>query len=154
MLPSPAYARRLSSLASDPDQARQDLEQGGAILVLSDDGRQFVGVLTRDPELLGEATLAEAISSGNVPPLERMPEEPPKGGGFSRLNRGYTRAFNDLRGWLVRWVLVAAVWLVAVTLLAPASAREVVSAIGLFAVAMLMGFDLLGWKSRDGRGQP
>jgi hypothetical protein len=140
----------LSSLASDPDQARQDLEQGGAIIVLSDDGRQFVGVLTRDPQLLGEATLAEAITAGNVPPLDQLAEERPKGGGFSRVNRGYTRAFNDLRGWLVRWVLVAAIWLTAVALLAPA--RDVASAIGLVAVAVLMSLDLVGWKSRGDSG--
>lgn len=46
------------------------LQQGGAILVLTDDEQHYLGVLTRDPVIRGEAELAEAIASGRVPPLD------------------------------------------------------------------------------------
>ena len=42
----------------------------------SDDEQAFLGVLTRDPAVLGDARLAQLIESGAVPPLERLLDTP------------------------------------------------------------------------------
>jgi hypothetical protein len=44
--------------------------------VVSDDEHAFLGVLTRDPAVLGDARLAQLIESGAVPPLDRLLDTP------------------------------------------------------------------------------
>ena len=71
-LPHPASGMRLSQLREHEAQALKMLEQGGAIIVHTDDGEHLLGVLTRDRELLNEATLAAMIDTGNLPPLDEL----------------------------------------------------------------------------------
>ena len=40
----------------------------------SDDRNALLGVLTRDPELFGDARLAQQIEAGHMPPLEQLLE--------------------------------------------------------------------------------
>jgi hypothetical protein len=64
---------------SHPSRARVDggeVGEGGASLMVSDDEQAFLGVLTRDPAVLGDARLAQLIESGAVPPLERLLDTP------------------------------------------------------------------------------
>jgi hypothetical protein len=75
-LPFPARRLTLSEINADYRKYLGELEQGGAILVVSDDEQAFLGVLTRDPAVLGDAQLAQLIETGAVPPLERLLEEP------------------------------------------------------------------------------
>ena len=70
-LPHPAEALRLSEIAEQQDRVTEMLEQGGAIIVHSDD-RNTVGVLTRDRRLLDEALIAAMIDTGNLPPLAEL----------------------------------------------------------------------------------
>jgi len=74
-LPDPARTMTLAGLAADPDAVRRDLEAGGAILVLTDDEQHYLGVLTLDPAVRGDAELAEAIAAGRVPPLPELLKE-------------------------------------------------------------------------------
>lgn len=74
-LPSPARALTLSAINADYAKYLAELEQGGAILVYSDDRQALLGVLTRDPGVFGDARLAQQIEVGNVPPLEQLLEE-------------------------------------------------------------------------------
>ena len=48
-LPFPARRLTLSEINADYRKYLGELEQGGAILVVSDDEQAFLGVLTRDP---------------------------------------------------------------------------------------------------------
>jgi hypothetical protein len=48
------------------------LDQGGAVIVLSNDREQRLGVLTRDPALLGDAQVAQLIDAGHVPPITEL----------------------------------------------------------------------------------
>ena len=73
-LPFPARRLTLSEINADYRKYLGELEQGGAILVVSDDEQAFLGVLTRDPAVLGDAQLAQLIEVGNVPPLEELLE--------------------------------------------------------------------------------
>jgi hypothetical protein len=73
-LPSPARALTLSAINADYEKYLAELEQGGAILVYSDDRQALLGVLTRDPAVLGDARLAQQIEAGNLPPLEELLE--------------------------------------------------------------------------------
>ena len=73
-LPSPARALTLSAINTDYAKYLAELEQGGAILVYSDDRQALLGVLTRDPAIFGDARLAYQIEVGNVPPLEELLE--------------------------------------------------------------------------------
>ena len=75
-LPSPARRLTLSEINADYRRYLGELEQGGAILVVSDDDKAFLGVLTRDPAVLGDAQLAQLIEAGAVPALEQLLEEP------------------------------------------------------------------------------
>jgi hypothetical protein len=69
----PASARAMSTAelqAASPQQIIDELDAGGAILVITtDDPPSLLGVLTRDRDILGEATLAAAIARGDIPPL-------------------------------------------------------------------------------------
>jgi len=73
-LPSPARALTLSAVNADYKKYLAELEQGGAILVYSDDHQALLGVLTRDPAVFGDARLAQQIEAGHVPPLEELLE--------------------------------------------------------------------------------
>jgi hypothetical protein len=73
-LPSPARALTLSAINADYQRYLVELEQGGAILVYSDDRHALLGVLTRDPAVFGDARLAQQIEIGSVPPLEQLLE--------------------------------------------------------------------------------
>jgi hypothetical protein len=42
--------------------------------VYSDDRQALLGVLTRDPEVFGDAQLAQQIEDGHMPPLEQLLE--------------------------------------------------------------------------------
>jgi hypothetical protein len=74
-LPSPARALTLSAINANYAKYLSELEQGGAILVYSDDRQALLGVLMRDPGVFGDARLAQQIEVGNVPPLEQLLEE-------------------------------------------------------------------------------
>jgi hypothetical protein len=71
-LPSPARALTLSEVNADYQRHLRELEDGGAILVYSDDRQALLGVLTRDPEVFGDARLAQHIEAGHMPPLEQV----------------------------------------------------------------------------------
>jgi hypothetical protein len=71
-LPHPARGMRLSELHEDQSEVLAMLEQGGAIIVHTDDGEHLLGVLTRDRKLLDEASIAAMIDAGNLPPLAEL----------------------------------------------------------------------------------
>jgi hypothetical protein len=73
-LPSPARALTLSEINADYPRYLRELEDGGALLVYSDDRKALLGVLTRDPALFGDARLAQQIEAGQMPPLEQLLE--------------------------------------------------------------------------------
>jgi hypothetical protein len=73
-LPSPARVLTLSEVNADYQRYLRELEDGGAILVYSDDRQALLGVLTRDPEVFGDARLAQQIEAGHMPPLEQLLE--------------------------------------------------------------------------------
>ncbi len=73
-LPSPARALTLSEINSDYPRYLRELEDGGAIVVYSDDRQALLGVLTRDPEVFGDARLAQQIEAGHMAPLEELLE--------------------------------------------------------------------------------
>jgi hypothetical protein len=54
-LPSPARALTLSAINAGYGKYLAELEEGGAILVYSDDRQALLGVLTRDPAVFGDA---------------------------------------------------------------------------------------------------
>lgn len=72
MLPSPARALTLSEINDDYPRHLADLQAGGTIVVYSDDGQALLGVLTRDPAVLGDAQLAQQIEDGHIPPLDEL----------------------------------------------------------------------------------
>jgi hypothetical protein len=71
-LPHPTEALTLSEIARDLERVTGLLEQGGAVLVLSDDQERELGVLSRQEPLLGEARLAAMIDAGNIPPIAEL----------------------------------------------------------------------------------
>ena len=72
----PARRLRVSEINAGCRKYLGELDQGGAIRVVSDDEQAFLGVLTRDPAVLGDARLAQLIECGAVPPLERVLDTP------------------------------------------------------------------------------
>ena len=73
-LPSPARALTMSEVNADYPRYLREFEDGGALLVYSDDRQALLGVLTRDPEVFGDARLAQQIEDGHMPPLEQLLE--------------------------------------------------------------------------------
>jgi hypothetical protein len=71
-LPHPARGMRVSELREHQNEVLEMLEQGGAIVVHTDDGEHLLGVLTRDRRLLDEASIAAMIDTGNLPPLVEL----------------------------------------------------------------------------------
>jgi hypothetical protein len=70
--PSPAEALTLSEVREQQARVLQMLEQGGAIIVYSDDHQHLFGVLTRDRRLLDEVSIAAMIDTGHLPPLAEL----------------------------------------------------------------------------------
>ncbi len=72
LLPSPTRALTLSQVNEDYPRHLTELQAGGTIIVYSDDGQAMLGVLTRDPAVLGDAQLAQQIEDGHIPPLDEL----------------------------------------------------------------------------------
>jgi hypothetical protein len=72
--PTSARTMSLASLAmANQQQVIDELEAGGVILLVTNETTpNLLGVLTRDAEILGEATLHEAIARGEIPPLPEL----------------------------------------------------------------------------------
>jgi hypothetical protein len=68
-LPHPSEALTISEIRDEQERVIEVLEQGGAVIVLTDDGQRRLGVLTRQQPLLDEASIAAQIDSGRLPPL-------------------------------------------------------------------------------------
>jgi hypothetical protein len=71
-LPHPARTMTVSELSGQLDEVVETLEQGGAILVYTDDLQHRLGVLTRQQPLLDEAALAAEIDAGHLPPIAEL----------------------------------------------------------------------------------
>jgi hypothetical protein len=71
-LPHPVRTLTLAEIQADWEVLLEELKEGGSILVESDGGEAFLGVLTRDTGLIGEAEIAQLIENGHVPPLEEL----------------------------------------------------------------------------------
>ena len=71
-LPSPVRTLTLKEIQADVPGVLAQLQQGGAILVESDDEQTLLGVLTREKGLLDEAQLSAMIQNGQIPPLEEL----------------------------------------------------------------------------------
>ena len=71
-LPHPVRTLTLAAIQADWQSVLEDLKEGGAILVEFDGGEAFLGVLTRDTGMIGEAEIAQLIENGHVPPLEQL----------------------------------------------------------------------------------
>ena len=76
MLPSPARAMTLEEIQAERDDVLEALREGGVILVHSNELDCFLGVLTRDPSVLGDAELAQQIEAGHLPPLDVLLQDP------------------------------------------------------------------------------
>lgn len=76
MVPSPARAMTLAQIQSERETVLEELRQGGVVLVHSDELDCFLGVLTRDPAVLGDAELAQQIEAGHLPPLTELLAQP------------------------------------------------------------------------------
>jgi hypothetical protein len=66
-LPSPARALTLSAVNADYAKYLAELEDGGAILVYSDDRQALLGVLTRDPAVSGTRASHSRSRSATCP---------------------------------------------------------------------------------------
>ena len=73
-LPHPGEALTLAEIDGEHERVIAMLEQGDAVIVLSNDREQRLGVLTRDPALLGDAQVAQLIDAGHVPPIAELLE--------------------------------------------------------------------------------
>ena len=71
-LPHPAEALTLLEVREQQARVLEMLEQGGAIIVYSDDHQHLFGVLTRDRRLLDAASIAAMIDTGHLPPLAEL----------------------------------------------------------------------------------
>jgi hypothetical protein len=66
----------LEQIQAEREDVLEELRQGGVILVHSNELDCFLGVLTRDPAVLGDAELAQQIEAGHLPPLEELLADP------------------------------------------------------------------------------
>jgi hypothetical protein len=71
-LPKPVRTLKLAEIQADWRSVLDELKQGGAVLVESDGGEAFLGVLTRDAGMIGEAEIAQLVENGHIPPLEDL----------------------------------------------------------------------------------
>jgi hypothetical protein len=70
--PHPVRTLTLAEIQADWEGVLEELKEGGAILVESDGGEAFLGVLTRDTCMIGEAEIAQLIENCHMPPLEEL----------------------------------------------------------------------------------
>ena len=73
-LPHPVRTLTVAEIQADWDAVLEQLKAGGSIVVESDGGEAFLGVLTRDTGMIGEAEIAQLIENGHLPPLEELLE--------------------------------------------------------------------------------
>jgi hypothetical protein len=71
-LPHPSEALTLAEIDAEVERVIEMLEHGGAVIVLSNDRRHRLGVLTRDPAVLGDAEVAQLIDAGHLPPIAEL----------------------------------------------------------------------------------
>jgi len=71
-LPHPSEALTLTEIQQRLEHVLDVLEQGGAILVYTDDLEHRLGVLTCEQPLLDEASIAAQIDSGHLPPIAEL----------------------------------------------------------------------------------
>jgi hypothetical protein len=71
-LPHPSEALTLAEIDSALERVMDMLERGGTVIVLSNDRQVRLGVLTRDPALLGDAQVAQLIDAGHLPPVAEL----------------------------------------------------------------------------------
>ena len=71
-LPHPSEALTLTEIGDQQQRVIEILEQGGAVIVLTDDGGRRLGVLTRQQPLLDEASIAAQLDAGKLPPLAAL----------------------------------------------------------------------------------
>ena len=71
-LPHPAETMTVSELNGRLEHVLEVLQQGGAILVYTDDLEHRLGVLTRQQPLLDEASIAAEIDAGHLPPIAEL----------------------------------------------------------------------------------
>jgi hypothetical protein len=71
-LPHPSEALTLADIQDQLERVTGLLEQGGAVIVYSNDRQQRLGVLTRDPAVLGDAQVAQLIDAGHLPPIAEL----------------------------------------------------------------------------------
>jgi hypothetical protein len=71
-LPHPAESLTLSEVRDQQTRVIEMLEQGGAIILYTDDQQHLFGVLTRDRTLLDEASIAAMIDTGHLPPMAEL----------------------------------------------------------------------------------
>jgi hypothetical protein len=78
-LPTPVRTLTLAEIQADWPTVLDELKQGGTVLVESDGGEAFLGVLTRDAGMIGEAEIAQLVENGHIPPLEELLEQDDRG---------------------------------------------------------------------------
>jgi hypothetical protein len=71
-LPRPVRTLTLAEIQADWQAVLEELKEGGAVLVEADGGEAFLGVLTREAGMIGEAEIAQLIENGHVPPLREL----------------------------------------------------------------------------------
>ena len=71
-LPHPAETMTVSDLNGRLEHVLEVLDEGGALLVYTDDYEHRLGVLTRQQPLLDEAALAAEIDAGHLPPIAEL----------------------------------------------------------------------------------
>jgi hypothetical protein len=71
-LPRPVRSMTVADIQADWQTVLEELRKGGAVLVESDGGEAFLGVLSRDAGVIGEAEIAQLVENGHIPPLEEL----------------------------------------------------------------------------------
>jgi hypothetical protein len=71
-LPHPTEALTLAEIEDERERVLETLEKGGAVIVYSNDRQLRLGVLTRDPAVLGDAQVAQLIDAGHLPPIAEL----------------------------------------------------------------------------------
>ena len=69
-LPSPARFLTVEAFTANPKQYLEEIKDGGVIVLMADDGREFV--ITADAATLSEARIAAMIENGSLPSLDAL----------------------------------------------------------------------------------